>query len=197
MENVEDFIDVTRNLPDIEYPRAYDSISESALLYDIIRYVERDSVRMLGLTLVGLLLVSVLAFRRLRDSLIQFGILGLSILSAIGWIGLVGVEFNFLNVIILPIWLGLGIDATFHMILDLRRDPDDLRTHLTTGLAVGAAFLTTMLGFGATLVAHHDGLYSLGEVAVWGLGLVLVVNLFIQLFRVARRQTGRSDKEPS
>lgn len=185
-DKFEDFVAVLRDLPAIEYEEGYDSISEAVLLYDIVRYVEGDSLRMLGLTLAGLLVISLLALGRFRDSMLQFGILLASIGAAIGWVGLVGAEFNFLNVVILPIWFGLGIDATFHMIFNLRDRPARLGTHLTTGLAVTAAFITTMIGFGSMLVAHHGGLHSLGEIAVWGLSMMMVANLLVYGFLVAR-----------
>ena len=196
MDHVEDFVGVLRRLPGVYYEKGYDAISESLLLYDIIRYVERDSTRQLALTLMGLLLISLLAFRRLRETAIQFAVLLTSIGVALGWIGLMGVDFNFLNVVILPIWLGLGVDATFHMLFDLREHPQDLSTNMTTTLAISAAFLTTMLGFGATLVAHHEGLYSLGEIAVWGLGLMLVVNVLFHVFRLGTNRAHRPEDAP-
>lgn len=205
-DKFEDFVTVLRDLPEIEYEEGYDSISEALLLYDIVRYVEGDSLRMLGLTLAGLLVISILALGRLRDSMLQFGILLASIGAAIGWVGLVGADFNFLNVVILPIWFGLGIDATFHMIFNLRERPTQLGTHLTTGLAVTAAFLTTLIGFGSMLVAHHGGLHSLGEIAVWGLSVMMVANILVYAFLVARTrldgdidpdETNRDDEEGS
>jgi predicted RND superfamily exporter protein len=206
-DKFEDFVRVLRDLPEIEYEKGYDSISEALLLYDIVRYVEGDSLRMLGLTLAGLLVISILALGRLRDSMLQFGILLASIGAAIGWVGLVGAEFNFLNVVILPIWFGLGIDATFHMIFNLRERPTRLGTHLTTGLAVTAAFFTTLIGFGSMLVAHHNGLYSLGEIAVWGLSVMMVANVLVYAFLVAKtrldsdidpdNRAGRDDEEVS
>ncbi len=189
-DKFEDFVDVTLDLPGIGYEQGYDAISEALLLYDIMRFVERDATRMLLLTLLGLLAVSLLALRSLRDSLLQFGMLLAAIGCAIGWTGLLGVEFNFLNIIILPIWLGLGIDATFHMLFNLRENPTRLAPHLTTALAIAVAFLTTMLGFGSMLVAHHEGLHSLGEIAVLGLGVLMVTNLLMYAYLTSDARIG-------
>ena len=197
MENVEDFVQALSDLPDIEYARGYDALSGSMLLYDIIRYVERDAPKMLAYTLAGLLLISLLAFWRPYDTAVQFLVLTLSVGAATGALGLLGIDFNFLNIVILPIWLGLGIDATFHMLFQLRDHPTDLYPHLTTALAIAAAFLTTMLGFGSTLVAHHEGLHSLGEAAVWGLGAMLAVNLLVYVFLVCRNRAESTAGEAS
>ncbi|MFB6352077.1 MAG: RND family transporter [Bradymonadaceae bacterium] len=193
IETVQDFVGVLQDLPGIEYEHGYDAMSEALLLYDILQYVERDATRMLALTLIGLALMSLFAFWRFWDSALQFGVLLASLGVAIGWIGLVGVQFNFLNIIVLPIWLGLGIDATFHMLFNLRDNPKSLAGHLTTALAIAAAFLTTMIGFGVTLLAHHDGLYSLGAIAVWGLGLLLVCHLLGYAYLLGRSRS-RTDR---
>ena len=185
MEHVEHYIELLRELPDVEHERGYDALSESALLYDIVHYVERDARWMLALTLLGLLVVSLLAFCRLRDTSVQFVVLGLGLACAIGWLGAVGVHFNFLNIIVLPIWLGLGIDATFHMLFGLRESPHALHLHAATGWAVALAFMTTLTGFSSMLVARHAGLYSLGACAAWGLGLMMVVHLLAYLILVA------------
>lgn len=197
MEAVEAFVDVLRDLPDVEHDGGYDALSEATLLYDVIRYVERDARWMLVLTVLGLFVVSLLAFRRLRDTLTQFGLLGFAIACVLGWLGALGLHFNFLNVIILPIWLGLGIDATFHMLFELRDRPHALRLHATTAFAIASAFLTTLVGFGAMGIARHEGLASLGAVATWGLGLLMVVHLSGYLLLVYRALPESTSDAPS
>jgi predicted RND superfamily exporter protein len=192
IDQVVRFVGVLKDLPGIDADGRYDAISESLLLYDIVRLVERDAVWMLGLTLLGLLLISVAAFRRRREVLLQMGILGACFIGALGLAGWAGIELNFLNIIIMPIWLGLGIDASFHVLMHLREHPDDLSAQVTTAAAVTGAFLTSMVGFGAMLLAHHQGLFSLGAIAVLGLGTVLMVNLLAHLILVGDLESGGS-----
>jgi hypothetical protein len=60
----------------------------------------------------------------------------------------------------------------------LAREPDvPIETHATTALAVAAATMTSLLGIGATAVARHQGLSTLGQVAIWGLGGFLIASL--------------------
>ncbi|QDG51218.1 hypothetical protein FIV42_10840 [Persicimonas caeni] len=189
IDQVSRFAGALADLPGIDEPGRYDAISEALLLYDIVRLVERDAAWMIGLTLTGLLLISVLAFRRRREVLLQMGILVASFTGALGLAGWLGIDLNFLNIIILPIWLGLGIDASFHVLMHLREHPDDLSAQLTTAAAIAGAFITSMVGFGAMLLAHHEGLFSLGAIAVIGLGTILVVNLLSHL--VLLKDAGR------
>lgn len=194
IDKVARFAGVLNDLPGVDAPERYDAISEALLLYDIVRLVERDAVWMLGLTLVGLLLISFAAFRRRQEVLLQIGILVACMMGALGLAGWAGIHLNFLNIIILPIWLGLGIDASFHVLFLLRDQPEDFSDQLSTAAAIFGGFLTSMVGFGAMLLAHHQGLFSLGAIAVLGLGTVLLVNLLIQLILVgsiARRGASR------
>ena len=184
IDQVSRFVGVLQDLPGVEAPGRYDAISEALLLYDIVRLVERDAAWMLGLTLAGLLFVSVAAFGRRRPVLLQLGIQLAGFVSALGLAAWAGIELNFLNVIILPIWLGLGVDASFHILMHLHQHPGDLSAHLATATAIAGAFTTSMVGFGAMLLADHQGLFSLGAIAVIGLSAILAVNLLAHLMLV-------------
>jgi predicted RND superfamily exporter protein len=182
------------DLPGVDPERGYDAISEAFLLRDIIRTAERDAVWMLAITLAGLLILSVLALRNFTLTLLQMGVLALVILVGLGINGLVGADFNFMNIVALPIWLGLGVDATFHVLLVANArlngngavdESQYLRSHIHLFSAIAAAYLTSMIGFGTLLIARHDGLFSLGMVAVFGLGSILLVNLLVQITLVA------------
>lgn len=186
IDQVARFAGVLNDLPGVDAPERYDAISEALLLYDIVRMVESDAVWMSGLTFAGLLLLSIIAFGLRRDVLIQFAILAACFIGALGLAAWAGIALNFLNIIILPIWLGLGIDASFHVLLLRRERSNGLSAHLSTATAVFGGFVTSMFGFGAMLLAHHQGLYSLGAIAVLGLGTALVVNLLAQLIIVGR-----------
>ena len=171
------FVEAIKELDTVEPDVGYDTMSQAALMYDISHYVERDLRWMIGLTLAALLLISFLGLRRPADVAGQMTMVAGTLVAALGTIHLAGGALNFMNVIIVPILFGLAIDATFHVMF-LAREPDvPLRTHATTALAVAAATLTSLLGIGATSVARHQGLASLGDAAIWGLGGFLVASL--------------------
>src|SRR5690606_13479570 len=102
-----------------------DAISDTLLLTEILEYVERDTEWMVEITLVGLILVALIAFRFTWDTVRVVVFLALALGTGIGLIGLSHLDFNFINVLILPIWLGLGVDAAFHLIVHLRDEPEN------------------------------------------------------------------------
>jgi predicted RND superfamily exporter protein len=155
-------------------------VNDALILLDIIALVERDAVKMLLITLFGLLFTAFVAFRRPRRMLILIGTITAAIVAALGVVGLLGVKFNFINLMVLPIWLGLGVDATFHLMVRCEESPQDLAGFVATTLAVSAAFITSMIGFGSMFVTEHTGLYTMGIAAVAGLGTIAVVSMLIQ-----------------
>lgn len=171
---------VIRSLPGPTEGTTVDGINDALLLVDIFESVRRDSIWMIAITTLGLFLTAILAFRRLRKVLLLIGTIGASIYVAIGFVALFGVKFNFINMVVIPIWLGLGVDAAFHLMVRHDESPGEIDGYLATAIAVGAAFITSMIGFGAMLVTGHKGLFSLGAIAVIGLGSILATSLAIQ-----------------
>ncbi|MFW6291774.1 MAG: hypothetical protein ACOC7V_05545, partial [Spirochaetota bacterium] len=81
---ITDFVDVLDELPGVDADGRYDAISDEMLLYDIVRLVEKDAVWMLGITIIGLIMCSLIAFRSRRDTLLQLATLAVAFLAAVG-----------------------------------------------------------------------------------------------------------------
>ena len=180
VKEMEELAVLIRNLPGAKPGEAIDGINDSLLLVDIFDSIQRDATLMIGITFLGLLLTAFLAFRTPRRMLLLLGTISASIFVAIGLVGVFGIKFNFINIVIVPIWLGLGVDAAFHLMVRHEESPGEVDGFLATTLAVSAAFLTSMIGFGAMLVSSHKGLFSMGAIAVIGLGSIVLTSLIIQ-----------------
>jgi hypothetical protein len=89
---------------------------------------------------------------------------------------LAGQPINYLNLIMVPVILGLAVDGAAHV---LGRDDADPGALVDLGRAIGGALLTTGFGFGALLVADHPGLESLGRLALIGLAVNALVSLLV------------------
>jgi predicted RND superfamily exporter protein len=86
-----------------------------------------------------------------------------------------GVSFNLANSLFLPLILGAGVEYGV-VILSRWREGSMLPGHLplSTGKGVVLAALSTTVGFGALMVSHHRGIFSLGFVAWSGSLCVLL-----------------------
>jgi len=91
----------------------------------------------------------------------------------------IGLAFNFANVIVLPLLLGLGVDAGIHYVnraFEPAASHDDVGT---TGKAVFLSTLTTIGSFGTLMVSGHDGTASMGLLLTIALCWLLVTTLVV------------------
>lgn len=94
-----------------------------------------------------------------------------------GMLGVLGIDLNPANLIVLPLILGIGVDDGVHVIHDARHCSGPYETSPSTINAITLTSLTSMAGFGSMVVAAHQGLVSLGQVLVIGVGSCLFVSL--------------------
>ena len=92
-----------------------------------------------------------------------------------------GISFNFANVIIIPLLLGVGIVYGIHMVHRVRGGalPDGNLLRTGTARAVLLSALTTMASFGTLGFSSHVGMASLGQLLILGIALVLLCNLVV------------------
>ena len=92
-----------------------------------------------------------------------------------------GIPFNFADVIVLPLLLGIGVDTSIHLVHRARiadpRDAELLQT--STANAVVLSALTTVASFGTLALASHRGMASLGQLLTLGVSLTVVCNLVV------------------
>ncbi|AKU95855.1 hypothetical protein AKJ09_02519 [Labilithrix luteola] len=95
-----------------------------------------------------------------------------------GFLGLFGLEFNYLNVILLPALLGMGEDGGAHLVsrVSAGEPLGDALGH--TARATFGAGLTTLFGFGCMVIASHPGLRMFGAVAILGIAINMAVCIF-------------------
>lgn len=140
--------------------------------------------------LLATLLVVVLLWLDFR-SIVQSAIAMLALAVGVAWtaglMALLGATFNLANFFAVPILIGLGIDSAIHM---THRAHEGALDHGfgSTRRAVIVTALTTTIGFGALLLAHHQGLRSLGVAMAVGSVCCLVSSIWTlpALLRVAR-----------
>lgn len=87
---------------------------------------------------------------------------------------LIGLPFNYANVIALPLLFGLGVNYGVYMVGRMHALPPD-RPILTTSTARGIFFsaLTTLASFASLALVSHAGIASMGKLL--GLGLTLTI----------------------
>lgn len=95
-----------------------------------------------------------------------------------GVMTLTDLHFNFANFFAVPILIGISVDAGVYLVHS-QRHGDPRRTLAATRKACVLCGLTTLLGFGALVIASHRGIVSLGMVLSVGCVAGTAVSYFV------------------
>jgi hopanoid biosynthesis associated RND transporter like protein HpnN len=147
--------------------------------------------------LVVILAVLWLDFRNLTNALLAALPLALGMAQTLGLMGLVGIDLNPANLIGIPLILGIAVDYGVHIVHDALERPAPYRISASTANSVLVDALTTILGFGALMVASHKGLESLGRVLTLGVTTCTVTSLVLLPAILALVRPGRTAAEPA
>jgi len=127
--------------------------------------------------LVVILAVLWLDFRSITHSFLAALPLAVGMAQTLGLMGLVGIDLNPANLIGIPLILGIAVDYGVHIVHDFLERPGPYAISASTANSVLVDALTTILGFGALMVASHRGLESLGRVLTLGVTTCTVTSL--------------------
>ena len=153
---LKDFIQAVRTIA----PKATDT---PVILFETKKAVVsafRDATIMAVTIIIVLLLLET---KGIYESLLIIIPLGLSILFTIGTSVLINTPFNFANIIVLPLLLGMGVDSGIHMVFRFWSTHDKENILVTsTARSIFFSFLTTIFSFGSLCFSHHKGMASMG-----------------------------------
>ena len=128
-------------------------------------------------TLIAVVAILAGTFGSIRATALALVPLILSVtwtLSIMAWLGR---PLDLANCFGLPILLGIGIDVGIHLVDAHRARETDPGRWRATVKAVVVNVLTTVIGFGAMLLARHRGLAGLGGFVALGMGACLCAGL--------------------
>ena len=101
----------------------------------------------------------------------------------LGLMALLNVDFNPLNLIVMPLVLGIGVDDGIHLVHDYRRQlAAGAKEYVPSGDTINGVLLTSLtsiVGFGSLMVSAHQGLKSVGIVLALGVASCLAVGLLL------------------
>ena len=136
-------------------------------------------------SLTALLLIALVLFLVLRNFsqpiLIMIPLL-LAILLSLAGAVLLGIPFNFANVIVVPLLLGIGVDYCIHLVHRYHSDASAQNTNLlSTSTARGVFFsaLTTIVSFGSLAILTHRGTASMGKLLTLSISLMIICALIV------------------
>ena len=132
-----------------------------------------------AIVIITLLLLAL--WRRIGPVLLVLSPLALSSLMTVAAMVLFDIPFNFGNIIVIPLLLGIGVDSGIHLVQRAQQsggNAGDLMDS-TTARAVFYSALTTTVSFGTLAFSSHRGMASLGVVLSIGMVATVIGNLIV------------------
>jgi len=104
----------------------------------------------------------------------------LGLLVLFGVMSAFHIDFNFVNILSVPIIIGLGIDNGIHLVNRFFEGDRKIRPMIVdTGRALMITSLTSMAGFGSLAISGYEGITSMGILCVLALATTLFSSLFM------------------
>jgi predicted RND superfamily exporter protein len=167
------------------------------ILVEVVRAVQRDGILMTVVATAVVLILLLVDLRSLIKALFVFTPLVVGLCWTGGVMSLFGIRIGLYNMLVLPTLLGIGIDASVHLYHSYtEHGPGSLRHVLgTTGAAIVIAAATTGVGFVGMTIVNHDGLRSIGILAVIGIVACLAGALLTLPLLLAFRESLKNRKK--
>jgi len=147
----------------------------------LFEIIGRDGRNAAYLTLVLVYLILLLDFRSFKYAFIAMLPLATGAVWMVGLMQLFGFQLDMMNVMALPLILGIGIDDGVHVVHRWRLEgPRSANIVLSsTGKAVLLTSLTTILAFGSMMFSPFRGYASLSYALIFGVGACFFTTIII------------------
>ncbi len=145
--------------------------SQYVALGALYRHISADMPKVAGLAVLLVSLLCAIDLRRPHWIATALGVLTAGMVWAGSALQLLGVQLTVMNVVGIPILLGIGVDVVIHLLHRLADEgPGGVRRALlTTGVAASISTVTTIASFASLTLAGSRGVRGMGLLVVVGL----------------------------
>jgi predicted exporter len=157
-------------------------VSQSRFGRQLSQEISSDFSRFIVYAGAAVLVLLFILFRRLPEVLLSLLPVVTGILVMFGGMGWLGLDMNLFNVVASILIIGLGVDYGIFMVCHGQQGDN-----LASSRAVLVSGLTTLVGFGALVLAKHPAMYSIGLTVLLGIcAAVPTAVLVIPAFRIKK-----------
>ncbi|HEX9405872.1 MAG TPA: MMPL family transporter, partial [Thermoanaerobaculia bacterium] len=136
------------------------------------RIVKADATRATIIGFIAVFILMFLSFRTIKMTALTFVPFVAGATGMLGLMALLGLEFNFMNIFVGLMIIGVATDYAIYMLQRYLENPAAFRgTAHETGKAIIMAALTAIVGYGSFAISHYPGLRSIGYASTFGIGL--------------------------
>lgn len=171
-EPLQEFVDQVKSV-------VPDATGEPVMVYESLSILRNAYLRAFAYAFIGIIALLLVNFRSIRYAVLGTLPLAVGLLLMVGGMRLAGISFNSANIIVLPLILGVGIDSAIYIINRYRQGNETPGRVATSSSGIGVLLnaMTILFSFGTLMIAHHQGVFSIG--AVMSLGMIASVAAFL------------------
>jgi predicted RND superfamily exporter protein len=135
-----------------------------------IAQAQHDEVKISWGAFFAIIILLYLDFKSLRRCFIALMPHLVSIVWLQGFMTILGIQFNIVNIMVIPLMLGVSLSYGIHLVHRYLEDGRHSLEHvfLTIGKPLLTSALTTIAALGTLLLASHRGLFSFGLILFIG-----------------------------
>lgn len=145
---------------------------------------------------IAISVMLLILLRSIKYTLLVFVPLVLAGIFTMAAAVLIGMPFNFANVIVLPLLFGLGVAGSLHIVIRERKQGGDAGALSTsTPRAVTFSALTTMASFGSLALSNHPGTASMGVLLTIAIAASVACTLLVlpAILVLTNKRAGRTE----
>ena len=186
-------------------PLIYDAFKDDAqvtvldkqyLTNKLVQIINSDFTRIAVMSSLLVLIVLWLTYGRIELTLVSFIPIFISWIWILGIMGILGIEFNIVNIIISALIFGLGDDYSLYImdgLLQEYRTGKKVLSSYKTSIFLSA--ITTVTGLGVLIFARHPSLKSIAVISIIGICCVVIMAQILIPFLFNILVKNRTDKK--
>jgi len=130
---------------------------------------------------IAIFIILFLAFRKIELVIVSIIPILVSWLFTTGIMGIFGLQFNVINIIVCSLIFGIGVDYSIFMTMALQKEHTFGKVELPTyRTSILLSVATTILGIGVLIFAGHPALKSIALISIIGIFSALLITFIIQ-----------------
>ena len=180
----------------LEHQEGITVLDKQYLTRRLVELINTDFTKIALITSVFVFVVLLITYGRIELAFVSFLPMFISWIWILGIMGLTGIEFNIINIIVSTLIFGLGDDYSIFIMDGLLQEYKTGKKNLSSfKSSIILSAITTLAGLGVLIFAKHPALRSIATISVTGIACVVLISQICIpfLFRVIIKN--RTDKK--
>lgn len=142
--------------------------------------VKSDLLKCTLAAVIAVSFVVFVSFRNLTHTCAGLLTVFLGIVFTVGLMGISGIDFNLMTLVVMPLIIGAGIDDGVHVLCRWKNAGGDVKkTFAGIATPITATTATSSLAFGSLMLSSNPGFRDLGFIVMSGLVICLMISMTV------------------